>query len=299
MTSYVKKFVDKLNCPKWLPDNTMFEGITGSYAYGMSDDLSDMDIIGICIPPKDLIFPHLAGEIPGFGTQKQRFDIYLQHRIEILSENRTYDFSIYSIVKFFDLAMRNNPNILEMLYIPNNCVLHYTAIYSHLRHNRSLFLHKGAYHKHIGYCFSQLNKISKRSNSTNEKRADLIEKYGFDTKFAAHAVRLILQCEQILTTGEIVLNRDSGILKSIRRGEWELERIIEWVNKKERDLTEIYNTSNVVPYTPDEARIKKLLLECLEMHYEKLDDAVTIVPESISILNDLQEVIDRYRKNKK
>src|SRR5688500_2656981 len=62
--------------PKWLPNAVAYETIMGSVAYGVSSDTSDMDVYGFCIPPKEMIFPHLAGEIPGFGTQVQRFEVY-------------------------------------------------------------------------------------------------------------------------------------------------------------------------------------------------------------------------------
>lgn len=47
--------------PKWLPDAVVYENLMGSVAYGVSNDRSDCDIYGICVPPKDLVFPHLAG----------------------------------------------------------------------------------------------------------------------------------------------------------------------------------------------------------------------------------------------
>ena len=53
--------------PGFLPTNVMYETLMGSVAYGVSTDHSDRDLYGCCIPPKDEIFPHLAGEIPGFG----------------------------------------------------------------------------------------------------------------------------------------------------------------------------------------------------------------------------------------
>jgi len=68
--------------PKWLPDNTAYLTIMGSQAYGVSIDDSDLDVYGFCIPPKDLVFPHLAGEIPGFGRQIQRFDQWQEHRVQ-------------------------------------------------------------------------------------------------------------------------------------------------------------------------------------------------------------------------
>jgi uncharacterized protein len=57
--------------PKWLPDNTCYMVVMGSHAYGVNSSDSDFDIYGVCIPPKDLVFPHTAGEIPGFGRQIQ------------------------------------------------------------------------------------------------------------------------------------------------------------------------------------------------------------------------------------
>lgn len=45
----------------------------GSIAYGVFADQSDRDIYGFCILPKEDVFPHLAGEIPGFGQPKMCF----------------------------------------------------------------------------------------------------------------------------------------------------------------------------------------------------------------------------------
>ena len=54
--------------PRWLPGNVQYETIMGSVAYGVSSDTSDVDVYGWAIPPKDDVFPHLRGEMPGFGT---------------------------------------------------------------------------------------------------------------------------------------------------------------------------------------------------------------------------------------
>ena len=63
-----------INPPKWLPDNTHYLTMMGSVAYGVSSDTSDIDVYGFCIPKKNMIFTHLAGEIPGFGRPIKRFD---------------------------------------------------------------------------------------------------------------------------------------------------------------------------------------------------------------------------------
>ena len=111
MPSRVKELTNKgfVQPPRWIPDNIHYETMMGSVAYGVSSDTSDMDLYGFAIPPKEVIFPHLAGEIEGFGRQKQRFEQYQQHHVEDKDElggkGRMYDLSIYNIVKYFSLAM--------------------------------------------------------------------------------------------------------------------------------------------------------------------------------------------------
>lgn len=162
--------------PSFLYDNINYMVIMGSNAYGVSNDLSDMDVYGFCTPPKEYIFPHLNGIIPGFGRQQQNFDQWQEHHIVDASNNREYDFSIYNIVRYFQLCMDNNPNMLDSLYVPDRCVLHIDKVGQHLRENRDLFLHKGSSYKFRGYAHSQMAKIKNKSNSSNPKRAESIEK---------------------------------------------------------------------------------------------------------------------------
>jgi uncharacterized protein len=280
----------KVNPPGWLPDNLCYETIMGSVAYGVSADTSDVDVYGICMPPKDSVFPHLAGEIFGFGTQIKRFETWQEHHVVAL--NRTYDFSIFGIVKFFQLAMENNPNIIDSIFTPRRCVLSSTAIGEYIREHRTDFLHKGAWHKFKGYAYSQLNKI-KTKNPTG-KRAELVEEFGYDVKFAYHVVRLLLEVEQILVERDIDLERDREQLMAIRRGEWTLEQLDEWAQDQERELETLYHTSPV-PYGPDEALLKRHLLHCLEMHYGDLSVAVVQSDEAVALLRKIADLTKRYR----
>lgn len=151
--------------PKWLPQNIHYETIAGSVSYGSSSDTSDMDIVGFCIPPKDDVFPHLRGEILGFGRQKQRFDVWQEHHVIDKEARQEYDFSIYSIVKYFHLAMENNPNMCDSLFVPQRCVLFASKIGQMVRDNRKIFLHKGSYHKFRGYAYASLSKLGNRTTA--------------------------------------------------------------------------------------------------------------------------------------
>lgn len=152
---------------KWLPTNTCLLTVMGSMAYGVKNDSSDMDIYGVTLPPKTTVFPHLAGEIQGFGKQVQRFEMWQEHHIKDPSarggKGQEYDFAVYSIIKFFQLCMDANPNMVDALFAPPNCVLHSTSVGQIIRENRKLFLSKKCWPKFKGYAFSQLNKMENKA----------------------------------------------------------------------------------------------------------------------------------------
>lgn len=85
--------------PRWLPGNVQYETIMGSVAYGVSSDTSDIDVYGWAIPQKEELFPHLRGEVPGFGTPRARFEQCQEHHVEdrdaLSGHGRTYDLTIY------------------------------------------------------------------------------------------------------------------------------------------------------------------------------------------------------------
>jgi predicted nucleotidyltransferase len=279
--------------PRWLPQNIHYEVIAGSVSYAVSSDTSDMDVVGFCMPPKDDIFPHLRGEIPGFGEQHKRFDVWQEHHIMDNEARQEYDFSIYSIVKFFHLAMENNPNMLELPFAPQRCVLYCSAVAQIVRDNRKLFLTKNSYHKFRGYAYAQLHKIGTKSNSSNPKRQADIEKHGMDLKFAYHVIRLALEGEQILMEHDLDIERNAEVLKAVRRGEWSEEKLRGWFDEKEKHLEELY-TKSTLRHSPDEEAIKGLLMNCLEQHYGSLDSAVKREVPVERIIAELKSVIEKY-----
>lgn len=250
----------------WVTD-TNYEVIMGSMAYGANseDGTSDMDIHAITVPSIEMVFPHLTGWIPGFGDHPPKFENFQQHHIDAFEKN--YDVAIYSIVRAFDLSADNNPNMLDMLWVPDNCVVHMDQIGEHLRKNRRHFLHKGAYHRFRGYAHQQFKRLQ------NSPRKDLIEQYGYDTKFAYHVVRLALQAEQILESGDMDFSMNSAFLKEVRKGRFDtVEALKEWYETKEKALDELYHSDRcTLQHSPNRAFLKEVLLACLEMKYGSLD----------------------------
>jgi uncharacterized protein len=294
--AYIKDLTTRgaIKPPAFVPANVHYETIMGSLSYGVSSDASDLDLAGFCIPDRELVFPHLGGEIPGFGTQIQRFEQYQQHHIELPGNPQVYDITIYNIVKFFQLCMENNPNMVDTLFTPERCVTHITPIGKLVRDNAEIFLHKGSWHKFKGYAYAQMSKIRKKSNSTNPKRAESIEKFGYDVKFAYHVVRLINEVEQIMSEHTLDIERSREQLKSIRRGEWTIEQLEEHFKRREVQLEELY-ISSTLRHRPDEAQIKQLLLQCLEAHFGSLDALVTRPDRSRELVKDLEALVGKYK----
>ncbi|MEO5563519.1 MAG: nucleotidyltransferase domain-containing protein, partial [Chitinophagaceae bacterium] len=88
---------------EWVKSNGLLvlEAITGSKAYGLDTAKSDTDIRGVFVLPRDMF--------------------YSLEYVEQVS-NATNDIVYYELKRFIELLSKNNPNILELLDMPENCV---------------------------------------------------------------------------------------------------------------------------------------------------------------------------------
>lgn len=103
--------------------------------------------------------------------------------------------------------------------------------------------------------------------SFREKKQFTME---YDEKAAYHAIRLAEQCQQILEEGDMDITRCAEMLKSIRRGEWTLERVKERFLAKEKILDELYTKSSL-QYEPNMKFLREVLMSCIEMKYGRID----------------------------
>lgn len=295
MGSLVKMLCDKklITPPKFVMDDTHYEVYMGSMAYGVSDLGSDVDVYGFCIPPKENIFPHLQGEIPGFGKQVKRFDNFQAHHILNKDEGKEYDIDIYGIVRYFNLCMECNPNMIDSLFVPRRCIIYSTQLGEMVRENRRKFLSKVAYVRFKGYAHSQLHKM--KTKNPQGKRVKIVKEFGFDVKFAYHLVRLAEEIGQILEHQDLDLEQNREQLKAIRRGEYTLDDIVKYFDSKEKAL-EILYAKSALRETPRKSEIKQLLLNCLEHHFGNLASINLGNSDRVSaLIIELESVLDRYR----
>ena len=118
----------------------IFLTLHGSHGYGTATQDSDCDIRGVCIPPKKYYTGYL-------------------HSFEHLERKEPNDLTIYELQKFCKLAADCNPNIIELLYMPQSKWIHWLPAWEQLVENRHLFLSKKAKFTFSGYAVSQLKRI--------------------------------------------------------------------------------------------------------------------------------------------
>lgn len=134
----------------------IFECVSGSKAYGLDTTESDTDIKGVFIAPKDTLF--------GFSEIEQ-------------VANDSNDIVFYEIKKFMSLVAKNNPNVLEMLYTPENCVVSEHPLFSKVR--ESNYLSKMCRNTFVRYAMGQIRKArglnKKIVNPMPEKRLGVLD----------------------------------------------------------------------------------------------------------------------------
>ena len=73
---------------------------------------------------------------------------------------------------FLELAATANPNIVELLFMPKDCVVQRTSLGERLVANRELFISKKAYETHIGYAHSQIKRARGRNKWVNNPQPE-------------------------------------------------------------------------------------------------------------------------------
>jgi predicted nucleotidyltransferase len=274
----------------------MYLTVMGSFAYATNTEKSDFDTYGIVMPQKHELFPHINGSVLGFDNiYDNYFKEWKQHSVfdqdALGGRGREYDFSIYGITRFFYLAYDQNPNIIDSLFVANECILHITQVGNLIRDNRKLFLSKRIAGKLKAYASSQLKKA--RSKNREGNRAADVEKFGFDPKFLSHVVRLAHQAQGILEDHDLDLRKHKEHVKAIKRGEVSPDEVEKWFNEKENTIEKLYQESTL-QLVPDKEKVKALLLTCLEHHYGSLKNCVEVVDKYHKAVMDIREVLGKY-----
>jgi predicted nucleotidyltransferase len=353
---------------KYVEEHKIFEAVVGSRAYGIHHAESDYDKAGVIIPGHEYFY--------GF----RKFEQY---------KDPDSDRVMFDIRKALNLIADNNPNMMDLLFMPDRCVIKMTPFWQEVVDNSQLFVSKRCRYTFSRYAIAQLNRIKthrkflldppkaaplrsdyglseesffpssqvkaicsaaldlvaeeERPNligqidriygdyivplflkyikkdqrqlgmewiqsgvkaqaksflslgnhylkdeyqdkaykelafyhaqrdwdrykswkkSRNKKRAELEVKFGFDSKHAAHLVRLMRMGTEILETGKVNVDRtdiDAEEIKSIREGAWPYEKVEEYAHEVDARLDVLYKNSKL-PKVVDSNTIDSLCI---------------------------------------
>jgi len=260
-----------------VPPNTILLGYVGSISHGTHvpstdpNSIDDKDIMGICVGPPE-IYTGLQNNHLGFkyhapyvikkhnGEEKRNCE---QNEIQY----KEWDSVIYEIQKFFGLLLKQNPNSVGLLWLPNDMYIHKTPEGDKIVHHREIFTSTKIYTSFVEYAKGQMHRMTHMNfqGYMGEKRKKLVEKFGYDVKNAAHMIRLLRMLIEFLKNGEMHVYRtkDAEELIEIKTGKWPLGRV-----KKESDrlfrAAEIALESCSLPKEPDYKAAERLQMEIIE-----------------------------------
>jgi predicted nucleotidyltransferase len=202
-------------------DNEILRVLVGSSLTGITgaNNTQDWDYNAIFIEPKEYVL----------GFHKQEDYTYRTQPEGVRSEPGDVDFTSYSLRKFMSLAMQGNPSILMMLFAPESHVAFINQYGWELLGLASTIASKKAGPRFLGFLESQEKRLVGELKGHMPKRPELIEKYGYDTKYAAHALRLGFQGIEFMETGRMhlpMLPDPGNYLRAVRAGEYSLGAIV-------------------------------------------------------------------------
>jgi len=141
----------------WLLPNTIYVTLHGSQAYGLNNELSDVDVKGIVIPPKE-VENNLFHK---FEQAENNIDLETSLSHLKNPKNPKFESTVFSLKKFMVLAANVNPNIIEVLWTdPTDHFIEKSPM-DELLANKEMFLSSKAKFTFSGYAFAQAAKIER------------------------------------------------------------------------------------------------------------------------------------------
>jgi hypothetical protein len=227
------------------PPDVLLSGIVGSTAYGLATEDSDVDRLGVFAVPTE----KLLGLHP------------IQQSIVSSKPDATW----HEAGKYAALALKMNPTVTELMWLPADCYQTRTSLGEDLIKIRSAFLsRKATRNAYLGYITQQFKRLENRGDgsfsSDTRKRTE---------KHARHLYRLHAQGIMLWQTGHLTVRLPHGdaVLcrafgEKVAAGDLEAARgVIAWAEH-------IFDTSRTpLPETPDESAVEGWLQEVRRAYY--------------------------------
>jgi len=170
------------------------------------------------------------------------------------------DLNVYTLRRFAQLALKGNPSILAAIFSPKQHVDFMTVDFELLA---KLVESKMAGKAFLGYMQQQIDRWIGIRGQKSVTRPDLVEAYGFDTKYAAHVIRLGVQGREYLDTRRFAMPMEehmAKIIRDVRTGEFDEREALVLARNAETELLRAYKESEL-PERPNDGAVREWLYQ--------------------------------------
>jgi len=209
--------------------HVIYRCVVGSRAYGLDHADSDVDRRGVYLPPAEMHWSL-------YGVPEQL-------------ENTETDECYWELQKFLTLALKANPNMLEVLSSP--LIEQVAELGQELLDMRDAFLSKLVYQTYNGYVMSQFQKLEQDIRNRGEVK----------WKHAMHLVRLLLSGVTVLRDGFVPVRVEAHRerLLAIRDGRMAWEDLDAWRLELHKQFDSAFETTRL-PDRPDYEAVNGFLV---------------------------------------
>lgn len=210
-------------------ERKLFMAKAGSAAYGTMTPMSDVDFRGVFLAePKHLL---------GLST------------VETYTEEEPNDLQCFELRHFVRLCLKGSPLQLEMLFYPEDAIVEASPAWERLLSIKRSFL--GTHLKATlgGFAQGDIKRIAGNSTAKcGAKGKLLMEKYGYNTKHASNAYRLLQMAATLFTTGELVVRPSEAVREeiiAIKNGKYSKEDFLKWIEVEDKRIFALADKSGL------------------------------------------------------
>lgn len=254
----------EMNTLAEVEERIILRTLVGSSVHGTNvhDGLEDRDEMAVCIEP----LSRVIGPTHNFEQFIYRTAAIREGKHDAKSRAGDLDLTVYSLRKWVKLALDGNPTVLLLLFAkPMDMTLEGMM----LQARAELFASKRAGRRFLGYLQSQKRRLIGERGQKRVNRPELVEKFGYDTKYAMQALRLGYQGIEYLETGKLQLPMREEIasyLRDVRNGKYLEEAVVQRCADLEDGLKYLLVHSSL-PDEPYVAEVTDWMRTVYEVHW--------------------------------
>ena len=236
--------------------------VGGSQLHGAKvEGYDDLDIYGCYVEPPERIL----------GLDPLEHFVWSSGSARARNTANDIDVTMYSLHRWGELMLKGNPAILHYLYATGETALS-DSVWVSILGVREQLLSKKSAQQYIGFASAQRMRLTGEKGMGKQwqwQRQDLVDQYGFDTKFAMHYVRLLYECKELLSEKRLTLPlREKEVLIDIRAGKHTESEVLALGAELERHCQELLSNTDL-PEETNRHVLSAVIAEAYRRHWDR------------------------------